>query len=69
MGLLMKLMNDATTACRRVYGGKTMKTRYKRGKKLKTTWFDKNDQPVIIDGIAQRDLHKNEQLYYYGELL
>ena len=31
--------------------------------------FDKNNEPVIIDGIAQRDIKKEEDLFYYGETL
>lgn len=38
-------------------------------KKLKGVWFDKNNQPVIIDGIAQRKIDPNEELFYYGEVL
>jgi len=31
--------------------------------------FDKNNMPVIIDGIAQRAIKKDEDLFYYGETL
>ena len=31
--------------------------------------FDKNNEPVIIDGIAQRDIDEGELLNYYGDTL
>ena len=30
--------------------------------------FDKNNMPVIIDGIAQRDLEGGEDLFWYGDM-
>jgi hypothetical protein len=29
--------------------------------------FDKDDNPVIIDGVAQRDLKSGEELFWYGD--
>ena len=31
--------------------------------------FDKDNEPVIIDGVAQRDLKKDEELFYYGRTI
>lgn len=32
-------------------------------------YFDKENTPTIIDGVAQRDIEEDEILYYYGDTL
>ena len=32
-------------------------------------WFTESGEPVIIDGIAQRDIKKDEILVSYGKIL
>jgi hypothetical protein len=35
----------------------------------KGIWFDKNNKPAVIDGVAQRNIKAGEPFYYYGEVL